>query len=125
MGRNRTQEPIGTDYIEFGERLRSLRESKRMTQAELAEEMGVSKTSIVNYETGTRKIPLSFVKRFANFFGVSVDEMLGLTINTKGERAVENATRWAKEIGNPNYTDEEMDELLSFAKYLIYKRGQK
>lgn len=123
MGRHRKQEPIGEDYVEFGDRLKALREARNMTQAELSQHIGISKTSVVNYETGTRKIPISLVKQVAGFFDVSVDYMLGFTTKrvSEYERAVE---RWDKEVGTHRFTEGELNELISFANYLLFKRGE-
>lgn len=94
-----------------------------MTQAELSHRIGISKTSVVNYETGTRKIPISIVKQVAGFFEVSVDYMLGFTTQKKSnyDKAVE---RWDREVGTHRFTDGELDEIISFANYLLYKRGE-
>lgn len=134
MGRNRTQEPIGQDYLEFGNAIRNLRESRKMTQEELSEVLDISKTSVVNYEGGTRKVPLSMIKKFSEFFNVSVDELIGVNITSKGSehsiyssnpRVIKNTERWYKEVGDVALSDEEMDEIINFTKYLFYKRGEK
>ena len=121
MGRSRKQEPIGAEYLEFGNRLKSIREAHGMTQADLSRELEISKTSVVNYETGTRKVPLSVVKRISTFFHVSVDHLLGIQ-DYKDGRFGPNIERWSKEIGVQNFNEEEMNEIISFANYLIYKR---
>lgn len=134
MGRNRTQEPIGKDYLEFGEKIKSLRQARKMTQEELSEALDISKTSVVNYETGTRKVPLSLIKKFARFFNRSVDELIGVNITSKGSehsiyssnpRVIKNTEQWYEEVGDVALSDDEMDELIRFTKYLIYKRGEK
>lgn len=123
MGRLRKQEPIGQDYVEFGDRLKALREAHDMTQAELSQRIGISKTSVVNYETGTRKIPISIVKQVAGFFEVSVDYMLGIP-GPKKTTYEDNIDRWAKEVGVQVFNEVEMNEMISFAKYLLYKRRE-
>lgn len=85
MGRARKQEPISKDYEEFGNKIRELRLRGNLTQGELAKLMGISKTSVVNYETGTRKIPLTLIRKFSKFFNVSLDELLCVSIDDENE----------------------------------------
>lgn len=61
------------------ERLRSLREQRRLTQAQLAEALDSSQQRIQHYEAGTRTPSIEFVDRLAEFFGVSVDYIMGRT----------------------------------------------
>ena len=67
---------IGMTELEFGARLRQLRQEKHLTQQELADQLGVSNKSVSRWESGgypdiTILVPLSRV------LGVSVDELLG------------------------------------------------
>lgn len=78
MGRGRRLEPIDKDYEELGKRLASLRKEKGLTQRDLAAALGISKTSVANYETGTRKVSLTLLKSFADFFDVSLNELMGV-----------------------------------------------
>lgn len=59
--------------VEIGKKIKTLRKSKKMTQFELAEAMNLNRASISNYEVGRRTPHLSELKRFAEFFGVSLD----------------------------------------------------
>lgn len=60
----------------IGERIKQLRKQKSLTQKELAEALGVDRSSIGKYETGT--LPSSeIVLKAAEFFGVSVDNLYG------------------------------------------------
>jgi transcriptional regulator with XRE-family HTH domain len=43
-------------YIEMGERLRAKREAFGLTQAEVAEAIGISRTSLTNIECGRQRI---------------------------------------------------------------------
>ncbi len=48
-----------------------------LTQQELAEKLGVRKTTVSNYETSFSSPPKSVLIQIADFFGVSLDELLG------------------------------------------------
>ena len=50
-----------------------MREDADLTQAKLAEKLGMHKTTYTNYEQGKREPPFSFIIRLADFYGVSCD----------------------------------------------------
>ena len=58
-------------------KLKELRKKKKLTQADLAEVIGVSQVTMGRYETGEREMPYETLFQLADFFGVSIDEMLG------------------------------------------------
>ena len=61
---------------EFAKRIRRLRESKRMTQKELADRAGVSQVSIYMYESGETTPKAQVVGKLASALGVSCDELI-------------------------------------------------
>ena len=66
----------------FAERLRLLRKERNLTQEQLALEIGVERSSIGKYEGKSRVIPSEDVKcKIAEFFGVSIDYLLGYSDN--------------------------------------------
>ncbi|MBQ4517230.1 MAG: helix-turn-helix domain-containing protein [Clostridia bacterium] len=65
---------------DFGSNLKSLRKAKGLNQNELAAKLGTSKTNISNYETGYSNPPASTLKKIADFFDVTMDELFGKTI---------------------------------------------
>jgi len=67
------------EYNIFGERLRKLRKEAGLTQPELAERTWLSKAVISNYELGVRKPSIDIVVKFAKYFHVSADYLLGIT----------------------------------------------
>ncbi len=61
------------------QRIRDLREDADLSQRQLAEELGVYKTTYANYECGKREIPFAFAIRLAEYYGVSLDYLAGRT----------------------------------------------
>jgi transcriptional regulator with XRE-family HTH domain len=57
---------------ELGDRLRTLRETRALTQAELAERIGVARTSITNIEGGHQNLSVGRLFVLAMTLGVSV-----------------------------------------------------
>ena len=62
-----TWEPI---YDQVAARIKTLREAAGMTQAELAEEIGLSRTSLVNIEQGRQRVMLHQLQEIAEILGV-------------------------------------------------------
>ena len=63
---------------EFGERLKELRKEKGLGQIGLAKQLGVGKSIISLWETGSCEPTLSNLIKIATFFGVSIDYLAGL-----------------------------------------------
>lgn len=74
--------------VNFGIRIRSLRQSKKWTQKELASRLGVTKSVISAYETDLRYPSYDILIRIASIFKVSTDYLLGIekehSFNTTG-----------------------------------------
>ena len=54
-----------------------------MKQRQLAEYLNCSQQVYSNYELGQRDVPTDILIKLADFYGVSVDYILGLTANPK------------------------------------------
>ncbi len=65
--------------MKFCERLKELRIEKNIGQVELAQQIGVSKGTISLWENGLREPTLSNIVNLAKFFGVTTDNLIGLT----------------------------------------------
>ncbi len=64
-------------------RIRNLREDHDYKQREVAAYLNCSQRVYSNYELGQRDIPTDVLIRLSEFYGVSVDYLLGLTNNPK------------------------------------------
>ena len=62
--------------MEFHEKLQELRKSRSLTQEELAEALFVSRTAVSKCESGRGYPNIDSLKSLAEFFSVTVDEML-------------------------------------------------
>lgn len=67
----------------FYKRIRDLREDNDKTQQEIANYLGMKQPQYYRYETGSSDIPLDILIKLADFYGVSVDYILGRTDNPK------------------------------------------
>lgn len=60
-------------------RIRDLREDADLTQKQVAQYLKMSQTGYSKYETGENDIPTAIWKSLADFYGVSVDYLMGRT----------------------------------------------
>lgn len=64
-------------------RLKELRAKRRISQVKLALDLNMSQNSISRYETGEREADYDTLIALADYFGVSIDYLLGRTDNPK------------------------------------------
>ncbi len=62
--------------MEFNEKLQELRKRKGLTQEQLAESLYVSRTAVSKWESGRGYPSIDSLKRVAEFFSVTIDELL-------------------------------------------------
>ena len=63
--------------MSLSEILKELRNKSGLSQQDLAEDIGLSKSSISMYEAGEREPSIDVAKRLADYFDVTVDYLLG------------------------------------------------
>lgn len=61
---------------------KQLRISSGLTQAEIAEKLKISRSTIGMYETGAREPDFETLEKIADFFNVDIDYLLGRTDKT-------------------------------------------
>lgn len=60
-------------------RIRELRKQKKLTQEEIANRLGVGRTTYLGYESEKIGIPAKRLEQLADIFGVSIDYISGKT----------------------------------------------
>ena len=66
----------------MGEKLKSLRIEKNLTQKQVADRIGLAISAVSSYESGTRYPSYDVLVKLARIFHVSTDYLLGMT-NTR------------------------------------------
>ncbi|WP_018211153.1 helix-turn-helix domain-containing protein [Desulfitobacterium hafniense] len=61
----------------LGDNIKKLRDERGLTQLQLGEKIGLAESTISLYESGKREPNLATVQLFADYFGKSVDQLLG------------------------------------------------
>lgn len=70
---------------EMGERLRTLRDGIKISQAKLAAICGTNQSAINRYETGQSTPPLKTLIWYADYFDVSMDYIFARADNPQGK----------------------------------------
>lgn len=65
--------------MDFGERLKTLRNNEQITQKQLAKHLGVGRPTIAGYETKGIQPSYETLNKIADYFKVSTDYLLGRT----------------------------------------------
>ena len=96
----------------FNENLRAQRERRGYTQKEMAELIGVAKSTYSLYESGNREPNVMTIKKIADVLTVSADCLLGL----------EEQTTIAAHFDGDEFTESELEEIKQFAEFVKNKR---
>jgi len=70
-------------WSELTGKLRELREKNGLTQADVADRVGIGISAYKSYELGDRRIPVDILTRISTLYNISMDEMLGNSVQTK------------------------------------------
>lgn len=65
-------------FRELGQRIAALRQQTGLTQAELAERLGLRQQVVATYENATRRLPSSLTLPLCDIFGVTLEELFGV-----------------------------------------------
>lgn len=76
--------------MSFALKLKELREEKKLSQAQLAKELNVTAGSVGMWESTQRTPPAKRLQLIANYFGVSIDELLEVTPEEQAAGALVN-----------------------------------
>ena len=87
------------DKIKIGESIYNLRKSKKITQEQLGEYVGVSKGAISKWESGVSYPDIEMLPVLARFFSVSIDELLKFN-SVISEEAMEAICKECQEVIN-------------------------
>lgn len=80
--------------LSFGANLKKLRHERDLTQDELADALGISTQSISRYETNSAYPDIEMLPIIAEYFGVTVDSLLGVSPEAREKRRGEYETRF-------------------------------
>jgi transcriptional regulator with XRE-family HTH domain len=88
--RTRSARSVGPLDRAMGERLRVLRNEKRMSQAELGQKLGVSFQQVQKYEKGINRIGAARLQQIADVLEVSVTDFYSSGGKDKGQAEMQS-----------------------------------
>lgn len=99
----------------FNDNLKKAREFKGMSQKDVAEKIGVAKSTYSLYESGNREPNVQTIKKIADVLSTSADKLLGL----EEEPQVDTL---AAHFDAQEFTDDELEEIKNFVEFVKNKR---
>ena len=92
---------------EIAEIIKKLRSEKNLTQKQLAEEIGVSKSTVAMWETGDRKPSRELLEQVADYFNVDMDYLYGRTYIRKARLFDEDGNEYINKEHLNHFIDDE------------------
>lgn len=122
--------------MSFQEKLRELRQRNGLSQKKLADAIGVAQSSINYWEKGQRTPSTEVAQKLADYFQISVDELLDYEYQGKiymPDGSVKDfyspksndMHTLAAHFDRDEYTEEELEEIRQFAEFVRSKRTPK
>ena len=97
----------------FNENLKLAREKRNMTQKEVADQIGVAKSTYSLYESGNREPNVQTIKKIADILRISADDLLGLS---------NEPLTIAAHFDGTEFTADELDDISSYAEFVKNRR---
>lgn len=97
-----------THPTSVGKRLKELRKNQKITQEQMAKNLGVTKQTISNYETGNSTPPNNILDRLAVLYNAPINYILGTDIpqqNSAVANAIINEMDYIESITPSHYRD--------------------
>jgi len=63
--------------MDIGEKIKQLRDENDITQEDLGKHLKIHRSTVANYESGNRQPDIETCKQIAEYFGVSIDFLVG------------------------------------------------
>ena len=111
--------------MSLGGKLRELRKKRGLSLREFGEKFNLAKSSLSEYENDKIKPPQETLVKFANFFDVSTDYLLGrvddpevnlLTLNDELKSLGVEQAGILKQFSESGLDEQELQELIEFVK---------
>ncbi|MGG0511543.1 helix-turn-helix domain-containing protein [Bacillus pseudomycoides] len=108
----------------IGENLRKLRKKQNLTMKELGQKLNLAESTISGYENGNRKPDYDTLNKFADFFEVSTDYLLGRNVTKNSTKEEDNINPlldpdldlWFKDIKDSS--PDKQEELKQFWEFI-------
>lgn len=107
--------------MSIGNKIRDLRKINKITQEELGVFLGVTRSTIANYENGKRQVDLKTSQKIADFFSVTIDYLMGNDESTTKDFMYNAKTYFLSE----EITQDEKDRVVKQVMDYYFKSKEK
>lgn len=131
--------------MDIGTRIKRRRTELKMSADMLARKIGKDRSTVYRYESGhIDKVAISMLEPLAKALKTTPAYLMGLdtegrdfssahvvkdgviaTFVASNPTLVRHMENWVREVGDIELTDEEHQELIRYANYLLYKRTER
>lgn len=102
--------------------LRNIRENSNLRQLDIANILGINRSTYTSYEIGRDTIPINHLNNLCNYFNISIDYVMGLSNIKKYNHSnpnidIKKETARLKELRNENkLTQQEIAKILNTSR---------
>ena len=121
--------------VEIGTRIKKARQSRGLTQLELARDIGASQTAVALWESGNRKISTEVIERVSVVLSVSASYLLFGEKDFKDDISDNDAENTANlspsnsasviHFSSNDFTEEELEDIRAYAEFIKSRRQKK
>lgn len=114
------------DVATVGDLLKLIRVQLNVSIEEFARNLGISPEKLRVYESGEKYTPIKIINMIADYYRLSTSKFTNRPRNISEESniRIERFKFWAENFNHLDFTDEEHDKIVEYAKFLIYMRGE-
>lgn len=105
----------------FSLKLKKLRIQNKITQEQLAKKLGVARTTITNYETGESKPDIETLKKIAEYFNCTIDDLLNTSLDNEPNLNINFVNKLKEYRKLNNYTQFDLAQKLNLKQTTISK----
>ena len=108
--------------MNIAKKIKELRISNKLTQKQLAQQLGVSQNAVYLWENGLREPNLDMLEKISSVLGVNLYQLLDIEDFNQNDKKNSSGKEKLTAYLHDEYTKEELEEILQFAEYIKSKR---
>lgn len=128
------RDPLDIEYIgSIGKVIKSLRMLRHLSLTEFSVETGISIDELKRYEAGKVRIPEDKMEVMSRFLNVTVEDLAKSDVTmehphvayiSNSELRIRQLDRWYKALKGSDFTDEELDKMIEYGKFILFLRNE-
>lgn len=112
-------------YMDFGRRLKEIRKANKLSQSELANQLGVTQATIANYEKNQRSPNIETLLLLSDMFEITVDYLVGRSHDIELSNLNDLSDVESADILTQLLLEDQFDKAKNFAKSYHQKHSLK